>query len=210
MPKTTSTLCSSYWEIFRSFLQFNMKLIYFPTILALQAILQSFFCFLALSTFHYSLHRNAVKDLFDKLKDVQFKYRFVVGLCNVFKFSFNGSVCATKGKLLDLLEEAVKSANIWKEFNEYHFFQQKMLRIRLKEQLHSISKKAKLETAGAADLLESIAITRKSKHQRFFFQSIDSFLGDFFKLWRLFCTIWNRKNNSAFLKAKITQLNHNS
>ena len=47
------------------------------------------------------------------------------------------------------------------------------------KQLPSTSKKANIEKAKATDLLESIAIFSKSKHQTDFLPLIDSFSGKF-------------------------------
>ena len=65
--------------------------------------------------------------------------------------------------------------------------------------------------AGAADLLESIAITRKSKHQIFFCNQLIIFLGDFFIIFDGDSVPFGTKKTiQLLLKAKITQLNMNS
>ena len=46
--------------------------------------------------------------MFDKQNHVQCKYQIVDCFCNVLKFSFNSSVSAMKGKLLDVPDETAK------------------------------------------------------------------------------------------------------
>ena len=77
----------------------------------LQATLPIYVPHLDLSTIFYSLQKKVVKKLFDKLNDVQFKYRFVDCFCNVLKFGLNGSVFATKGQSLDLLQKLLNRLN---------------------------------------------------------------------------------------------------
>ena len=57
----------------------------------------------------YVIHcKKDVKELLDNLTDVQCKYPFVDCFSNVSLFSFNGNVCATKGKPLDVVVEVVE------------------------------------------------------------------------------------------------------
>ena len=51
---------------------------------------------------------NGVKELFDKLNDVQFKYQFGDCFYTVFKISFRGYVRATTGEVLHVLQKGGK------------------------------------------------------------------------------------------------------
>ena len=84
---------------------------------------------------------NGVKQLFDKLNDHPVKYQFEGCFSNVLKLSFKGRVCGTKGQLLDLLEEAVKSTNTSKELNEYQVFLYRLLRKDIKNSYFRLQKR---------------------------------------------------------------------
>ena len=66
-----------------------------------------FYCLLCSPLYHLLLcAKSVVKELFDKLNDVQFNYQFGGCFYTVFKSSLNGSICLTWAQDLDAPEEA--------------------------------------------------------------------------------------------------------
>ena len=151
-----------------------------------------------------------MEELLHKLKDFLSKYQFVDCFCNVFKFNFNGSVCATKGQLLELLEEAVGPTNSLKELNECQLLLFRLLTKKLKEQLPSTTKKTNLEKAAATEFLESIAVINKFQQQTNFLQSIDSLFGEFVNFEGILVSLRTENSIQFQLKAVFTQMIPNS